>query len=75
MGTRLCFYTKPRYDAILPQQIPANTGTTADTAPPERWNCDLLEREGEKKVRHVVNEIKEACSVFAYERRFWTRLS
>ncbi|KAF8332513.1 hypothetical protein F5887DRAFT_996703 [Amanita rubescens] len=61
MGTRLCFYTKPRYDAILPQQIPANTGTMTDTAPPERWNCDLLEREGEK--------IKKACSVLAYHER------
>ena len=34
-----------------------------DTVPPEQWNCDLLEREGEKKLRHVVSEIKKACSV------------
>jgi hypothetical protein len=51
MGTRLCFYTKPRGEAILPQQIPAETGMMTDTAPPERWNCDVLEREGEKHVR------------------------
>lgn len=56
-GTRLCFYTKPHGEAILPQQIIADTET--DTAPPERWNCDIWEHEGEKKLRCVVNEIKD----------------
>ena len=67
MGTRLCFYTKPRGEAILPQQIPADTGMMTDTAPPERWNCDVLEREGEKQLRRVVREIKrwQASSVLA----------
>ena len=58
MGTRLSFYTKPRDEAILPQQIPADTGMMTDTAPLERWDCDILEREGEKELRRVVNEIK-----------------
>ncbi|KAF8342388.1 hypothetical protein F5887DRAFT_887439, partial [Amanita rubescens] len=58
MGTRLCFYTKPRDEAILPQQILADPGMTTDTAPLERWNCDVLEREGAKQLRRVVKEIK-----------------
>ncbi|KAF8330648.1 hypothetical protein F5887DRAFT_356444 [Amanita rubescens] len=67
MGTRLAFYTKPRGEAILPQQIPADTGMMTDTAPPERWDCDVLEREGAKQLRRVVREIKrwQAGSVLA----------
>jgi hypothetical protein len=51
MGTGLSFYTKPRDGAILPQQIAVDTGIMTDTASPERWNSDLLEHEGEKKLR------------------------
>ncbi|KAF8330647.1 hypothetical protein F5887DRAFT_356328 [Amanita rubescens] len=58
VGSRFAFYTKPRDEAILPQQIPADPGMTTDTAPLERWNCDILEREGEKQLRRVAKEIK-----------------
>jgi hypothetical protein len=32
------------------------------TAPQERWDCDILEEEGEKRFKSMVEEIKQACS-------------
>jgi hypothetical protein len=32
-----------------------------DTAPVERWDCDILDAEGEARLRAVVDEIKQAC--------------
>jgi hypothetical protein len=31
-------------------------------APRERWDCDVLEEEGEKRFKSVVEEIKQACA-------------
>jgi hypothetical protein len=31
-------------------------------APPERWDCDILEEEGEKRFKSVIDEIKQACA-------------
>jgi len=36
-----------------------------DTAPAERWNCDVLDAEGEERLRAVVNSIKEDCANLA----------
>jgi hypothetical protein len=32
------------------------------TASQERWDCDILEEEGEKRLKSMVEEIKQACA-------------
>jgi hypothetical protein len=32
------------------------------TAPKERWDCDVLEEEGENRFKTMVEEIKQACA-------------
>jgi hypothetical protein len=32
------------------------------TAPEERWDCDILEEEGERRFKSMVEEIKQACA-------------
>ncbi|KAI9566177.1 hypothetical protein HD554DRAFT_2174636 [Boletus coccyginus] len=73
-GTRLCFYrldTSTINDAagilILPTGIPRPDRPTrmSDTAPMERWDCDVLEAEGETRLRAVVDLIKAACEDIA----------
>ncbi|KAK0185582.1 hypothetical protein F5146DRAFT_1144090 [Armillaria mellea] len=66
IGTRLCFYrldlTQPRLQ-IFPPAIPGDPCFTIDTAPEERWDCSVLEAEGEVKLRAVMDEIKQACAL------------
>lgn len=31
-------------------------------APQERWDCDILKEDGEKKFKSMVEEIKQACA-------------
>jgi hypothetical protein len=61
MGTRLCFY-KLIDNKIDPPAIRADLNRVTDTAPEERWDCDILELEGERRFRAVVEETKEACA-------------
>ena len=65
MGTRLCFYrldtTNPDAD-ILPLAIQRHPTRVNDTAPAERWDTDILDSQGELRLRAVVEEIKEACA-------------
>ena len=30
--------------------------------PQERWDCDVLEEEGEKRFKSMVEDIKQACA-------------
>lgn len=63
MGTRLCFYSKFHdEDAVYPPQISVTPETTDAAPPPERWNCDILEDEGEERFRCVVGAIKRAVA-------------
>jgi hypothetical protein len=32
------------------------------TAPQERWDSDILKKEGEKRFKSMVEEIKQACA-------------
>jgi hypothetical protein len=69
MGTRLCFYhldtTDVAADIIPLNNIPRHPTRVNDTAPAERWDCDVLGAGGEAKLRGVVNAIKEACENIA----------
>jgi len=62
LGTRLCVYKTQRESGdIEPQGIVENPLRVTDTAPLERWNINLLEPEGERRVREIVAHINEMC--------------
>ena len=63
MGTRLCFYKKHRDEPIEPPFIPAHPELQTNAAPQERWDCDLLDDDGERRFLSMVEEIKQACAV------------
>ncbi|KAI0256297.1 hypothetical protein BJV78DRAFT_1117960 [Lactifluus subvellereus] len=68
MGTRLCFYHLDTIDVaadIIPLGIPRHPTRVNDTAPMERWDCDVLDAEGEARLRAVVDSIKTACENIA----------
>lgn len=64
MGTRLCFYhldtTDVAADIIPLDNIPRHPTKVNDTAPVERWDCDILDAEGEARLRAVVDSIMVA---------------
>jgi hypothetical protein len=60
-GTKLCFYTTDS-SAITPPRIVGDDQFTIDTAPRERWDCDVLEAEGAARPKAVVHEIQQACA-------------
>ena len=62
MGTQLCFYHKARNQPIVPLRIPAHPELETDTSPEARWDCNILEEEGEQKFKRVVDEIKQGCA-------------
>ncbi|KAI0245908.1 hypothetical protein BJV78DRAFT_1399100 [Lactifluus subvellereus] len=62
-GTKLCFYRKPRGRRVEPPLVDAHPDLETDMAPRERWDCDILEEEGARKFRAVVDEIKQTCAV------------
>ncbi|KZT03151.1 uncharacterized protein LAESUDRAFT_660259 [Laetiporus sulphureus 93-53] len=62
MGTKLCFYefeTAPR--RMTPRRIPSDPELTTDVAPKEQWDCDVLEADGEQRLRALARQITEAC--------------
>jgi hypothetical protein len=64
MGTRHSFYRLNIADfptEIIPRNIPRIVN---DTAPMERWDCDLLDS-GEERLRAVGDSIKAACENIA----------
>ncbi|KAI0830712.1 hypothetical protein BC628DRAFT_1355272 [Trametes gibbosa] len=64
LGTGMCFYTLDTGDEeaeISPVAIPTHPTKMNDTAPATRWGCDLLQPEGERRLREVADEIKAAC--------------
>ena len=63
-GTRLCFYKMCRDQPIEPRPIPVRPGLRSDTntTPQERWDCDILEDEGEMRFKSMMEEIKQACA-------------
>ncbi|KAG6374039.1 hypothetical protein JVT61DRAFT_4678 [Boletus reticuloceps] len=64
MGTQLCFYHLDTIDVaanIKPDNIPKHPTKVNDTAPMQRWDCDILDAEGEARLRAVVDSIMAAC--------------
>ena len=63
MGTKLCFY---EFERALKHMSPHCTPNDLDaefiTVPEERWNCDVLEADGEQQLRALVTQIIEACA-------------
>jgi hypothetical protein len=61
IGTK-CFYTAEAGRAITPPRIVADDQLATDTAPLERWDCDVLEAEGVARLKALVHEIYQACA-------------
>ena len=53
----LCFYTAEEWRAITPLTIVTDDQFTTDTAPLERWDCDVLEEVGAARLKALVGEI------------------
>jgi hypothetical protein len=59
LGTRFCVYEYALEDRRLtPQWIAPHPELFTDTAPMERWHYDILEAQGEARLREVVEDIK-----------------
>ena len=64
MGTKLSFYELERAPRIM---TPRGTGILSDPeftvniGPREWWDCDVLEADGEQRLRALVTHITEAC--------------
>ena len=66
----MCFYSLDRTSTddddeaeIVPRAIARHPTRLNDTAPADRWDCDLLEAAGEGRLREVVQKVKEGCEV------------
>ena len=62
MGTQLCFYERPRSGPTSPPRFPPDSELETDTAPEARWDCNILEEEGEQRFKRMVDEIKQGCA-------------
>jgi len=64
LGGRLCFYSLDTTDSdaeIMPA-IPRHPTKMNDTAPADRWACDILESTGEERLRQIVQKIIQECA-------------
>jgi hypothetical protein len=62
-GTRLAFYEYDKTKLTLtPEQIHAHGSLLTDAAPANRWDCDILQPQGVKKFKDVVEKVKEMCA-------------
>ncbi|KIJ47964.1 hypothetical protein M422DRAFT_28505, partial [Sphaerobolus stellatus SS14] len=65
LGTKLCFYSLNTTDnkvQIVPAAIPRDPARINDTAPKNRWDCDILEPVGEGRLREIVQTIIDECA-------------
>ena len=65
MGTRLCFYRKPKNGPTQPPVIEPHPTLETETAPAERWDRDVLEEDGIQRFQTIVDEIKQGCAALA----------
>ncbi|KIK04044.1 hypothetical protein K443DRAFT_676349 [Laccaria amethystina LaAM-08-1] len=61
-GTKFCFYSITKAGLVLPEHTPASLEYMIDTAPVDRWNCDILTDEGEAELRRIVEVITTECA-------------
>ncbi|KAJ3573610.1 hypothetical protein NP233_g2318 [Leucocoprinus birnbaumii] len=66
VGTKVCFYKydKGARESITPKPILSGEGSlmAGYTTPMEWWECDILEPEGERRLRSLANHIKDKCA-------------
>ncbi|KAH8991298.1 hypothetical protein EDB92DRAFT_690748 [Lactarius akahatsu] len=60
-GTQLSFYTYDNQRRLLPARISPHPDIETDTAPLDRWDCNILEDEGAQRFKDLVEEIKRKC--------------
>ena len=59
LGTRFCVYEYTVANRLLtPPHIVPHPKLVTDIAPKERWNLDILEPQGEARLREVVDHVK-----------------
>lgn len=64
-GTRMAFYEYVvANNRVTPRAITPDPDFLNDVAPVEQWNCDLLEDEGNNRMRQVVQDVKGYVSGF-----------
>ena len=62
IGTKLCFYEVEKASRrVTPRRTFNDPDLITDVAPQERWDCDVLEADGEQRLRALVTQIMEAC--------------
>ncbi|KAF8529671.1 hypothetical protein BU17DRAFT_36489 [Hysterangium stoloniferum] len=62
LGTKLCVYTyKSQSRIVIPPEIKDDPVVLNDTAPANRWDLDVMEFEGEQRIREIVGHIKIMC--------------
>ncbi|KIL57874.1 hypothetical protein M378DRAFT_87324 [Amanita muscaria Koide BX008] len=77
LGTRICIYeytVASRSLTPLPT-TPPNTEVVADVAPKERWNLDIMEPQGEARLREIVGDIKAMVADLNWNCIFFHSLS
>ncbi|KAJ3507673.1 hypothetical protein NLJ89_g6174 [Agrocybe chaxingu] len=66
IGTKLCFYTIDKATMeVTPEQLMPHPNRVTDIAPANRWDCDILEPEGETRLNAVFQGITEKCGEIA----------
>jgi hypothetical protein len=61
-GTKLCF-CKAKHNQFMEPFIEIDPKrTTEELVPQKFWDCDILEEEGLKRFKSMVEEIKQACA-------------
>lgn len=53
--------TQRRQNILSPSSIARDAMSVTDVAPADRWNYELLEENGELKVKTLVASVKEMC--------------
>jgi hypothetical protein len=63
LGTHFSVYEyHPDTRRLTPSRIVLEPDIIGDTAPQERWNCDVMTAEGEARFKQIVGEIKEMAA-------------
>jgi hypothetical protein len=66
LGTRFSVYEyHPQTRRLTPRRILPHPNILNDIAPQERWNYDVMQPEGEAKLKQLVSEIKKMVAALA----------
>jgi len=62
LGTKICVYAyETETGKLTPEDIERDPKYVTDRAPANRWNLDILEPEGEQRMKEIVAHVKEMC--------------